>query len=547
MPEIPQYQANKPIASLPSAVLDRERRPRMDSSGAINAVARVADAARGTDVSQHLSELGPEAFGGQSARAAGAIAQGVQQIGNLFATVHERKLEAQNDYDMAEAQSFLDQQYADFEKWKMEKAPGSPEQWEKEWDRRKPGIMGSLQERQYSQFVKDRLNPYATRWEGQTSIRVATDATKATFARTGQMFADRRELMWQQGNIEGAKAINAEMVVKGYTTQDSANLDVFTGTQQVMHKEQQTKLDELIFNNPREAASLLSQDGTLPELNLTGEQRYRAIGMAERIVSEQQRDRVNYIQNGMVTGTIKSADDIDIEGAGALEPVVIEQLKEQLAGRAPKNTDKFWNEASSIIDSFDTSGDQDEWQKNAVDMETAISLNTTPGPMRDALNERLKSRIDSTFNEPIVAKKKTAGALLDIADKSGAFGQREKESDSLAKKEIQYLIPKTTGMLWWKRPGTVEDAEKKETFIPMRIPDTELEAEADRRKREVRAQVETWIDENPSATESEIQEKINEFTGIGQGASDADTFLNLDNSLFGTRPDPKDLRKMINQ
>ena len=193
MPVIPLYHDGQPRVA---------RRPTQGVTGNPAAGVRVSHGSIANDLQAPLmSTAGVEAQGRAGAALGGAIAE----TGGLLGKLAMERFEAQNKIDVAGAEMKMNEHAAKFEQWKTENP--DPRGWEGGWAKHMEGYNP----------VDDKMSPNAAEavtaryklFQGQSSIKIATDATKQTFANARGLDITRLRIAADQGNVEEVKRLSA--------------------------------------------------------------------------------------------------------------------------------------------------------------------------------------------------------------------------------------------------------------------------------------------------------------------------------------------------
>jgi hypothetical protein len=191
MPVIPLYQDGQTRVA---------RRPTQGVTGNPAAGVRVSLGSIAGDLQAPLmSTAGVEAQGRAGAALGGAIAE----TGGLLGKLAMERFDAQNKIDVASAEMKMDEQAAKFEKWKTENT--DPRDWEAGWTKHMEGFNP----------VDDKMSPNAAEvvtaryklFQGQSSIKVATDATKQIFANARGLDITRIRIAEDQGNVDKVRRL----------------------------------------------------------------------------------------------------------------------------------------------------------------------------------------------------------------------------------------------------------------------------------------------------------------------------------------------------
>lgn len=172
MPIIPLLQQQRPTSDAAAPVLDRERRPTVDTGEVQAGLRRVNEANK-------MPLMDPQAMAAPF-EALGSVGKALQQTGNMLGALAIKRKEAETDIQVAEADERMSRELADFEAWKQGR---KPEEWMPEWQARTTRVQQELfKNEKLNEGARQQIEMRSNRWAGQSSILVARDATKETFA-----------------------------------------------------------------------------------------------------------------------------------------------------------------------------------------------------------------------------------------------------------------------------------------------------------------------------------------------------------------------------
>lgn len=539
--EIPLYNRGESIKhdGLPAPVLDNQRRPQVDLGGMSAGIGRVMRAAEDL-ASASAPVLVPQSIATSQARGMDALGEGVQRIAGVLQELEQRKLEAKNYADLADAQNQMDQAYASFTKWRSQPENiGNPDSWEGEWKRQHEALSKALRSnKSYSPMVQDRLAVELQRFGGKTAIDVATDSLKAHLQRGSAAAEAKFQMAEMNGDVQGMIAAKAEQSRFNGQPPEVAAAEVMAAKDRIEKKARAQSLDNLIAQNPREAVGLFSQNDTLSEYKLEPSERESYLHKAQSVFAFRENQAVEGIKNGIARGDIVKPEDlepwrVDISDATHAELVGV------LNRSRPVNQDADWNGAFAAIKAFDVNAPDEVRAKNEAELRTQIGIRFNGAyekELNDALTERLNAGDDAQNAD-----------VKDIADlsermlKRGDFGPVTSVSTTLAEKKTVYEIPATVGWIW-KRPGTADDAKKVEKMQPVVTLDPEKQSTAEGKRRDALRALEAWRkSQKVPPSRQQLFDHWNAITGAATSSNEVDSYLQsdpqLDNALFAFPPE----------
>lgn len=173
MPIIPILQQQRPTTDAAAPVLDRERRPTLDTGEVQAGLRRVNEAGK-------MPLMDPQAMAAPF-EALGSVGRAVQQAGNVIGALAIKRQEMEALHQSAEFEKRLALEVSDFEQWKRTKL-NSPGEWEPNWQQRLGKLRQEVaQDTKLNRLARDQIALRLTRWEGTSMADVSLQATKHTF------------------------------------------------------------------------------------------------------------------------------------------------------------------------------------------------------------------------------------------------------------------------------------------------------------------------------------------------------------------------------
>lgn len=206
MPRFPLFndgQMPKTTVQGPEPTLDREKRPRVDYRGVVDALGQNARAAVQLGEAAQMPDIPLDAMAGKF-RGLSKLGAGISDLGSALGAVAEAQADIRNYKDIQEAEMAMDQLASDFEEWKMENP--DPSTWEAEWDRRIDTFQQDIEGRGLSPLARDRVNGSFSRFKTGGGIKVKTEATRQLFQEASQLGLARAQVAADQGDYDGAMA-----------------------------------------------------------------------------------------------------------------------------------------------------------------------------------------------------------------------------------------------------------------------------------------------------------------------------------------------------
>lgn len=414
MPELPFFQPKR-VADLPGTVLDRERRPQADFRGAAGAANSVANAigdlgntqqrgvarlqqssARAGDALQPqgipaMPLMDPRMYQGQ-AQGSQALAQGMQAVGRVFGEIYQRRLDAKNYADQAQAENVMNQAFAEFEQWKMKEALANPESWGAEWQKRADAVIQTLgSNKSYSPMLKERLAADAPLWQSRTMIRVETDATKAEFMRAAEASKARYQMAIENNDFNAARAEKENSIALGLETPEAAALDLQRGQNRI----HDSVRNDLVAQDPRLVIDFLGMPEDSRPDELKGLTPTEETALREQSLSSIDRGKATIIaqvRDDISTGKLTTANEwynplirhkYDPQGLLSDDEVLAFGGQIGKVGNDPAAYEKM----HSVIAGYDVT--QDPSGRNMAQLQTQIDMQFQ-GEFATQLKQKLK-------------------------------------------------------------------------------------------------------------------------------------------------------------
>lgn len=258
MPIIPIIKRQRPTTDAPSPVLDRERRPTLDTGEVQAGLRRVNEAGK-------MPLVNPQAMAAPF-EALGTVGRAIQQAGDVLGALAIQRERAEADFQAAEFEKRMDIELAEFERWKTGKL-NTPGEWEPEWGKR----LGKLRSEfganeKLNRLAKEQIGLRLTRWEGQSMAGVARDATKHTFALAKSAKISAADSALQSGDFARHEEIIQSGLTKGYLFPHEATHERQRSIQEQVRRAKMAADTALEGPNPRlEDARKAIQESPMPE------------------------------------------------------------------------------------------------------------------------------------------------------------------------------------------------------------------------------------------------------------------------------------------
>lgn len=208
MPIIPIIRQSTPTGNAAAPVLDRERRPTLDTSEVQRGFSRLNEAGK-------MPLQDPNAMAAPY-EALGSVGRAISQAGSVIGALAIKRQDATDRRLINTAQGAMDEASLEFKAWQAAN-PNAPESWSIEAKRRADEtVKPFLEMKELSGSAKSDLKLMADSWQKRFTIGVETDATKQTFGLTKESYLNRSKAAYYRGDRDGGDAALKEAVNGGY-------------------------------------------------------------------------------------------------------------------------------------------------------------------------------------------------------------------------------------------------------------------------------------------------------------------------------------------
>lgn len=208
MPLIPILRQSTPTADAPGTVLDRERRPTLDTRP-------VQQGLREFNQANRMPLTDPRAMAAPY-DALGSVGKAVMQTGSIFGALAQKKQDSTDRRLINTAQMAMEDAKAQFGLF-QEQNPNKPETWSAEAQRLAGETLKPfLEMKEMSGTAKADLKLMAGSWQKRFTISAETESTKANFGLTQKSYVNRANRAFLSGNIAAGDAALNEAVGGGY-------------------------------------------------------------------------------------------------------------------------------------------------------------------------------------------------------------------------------------------------------------------------------------------------------------------------------------------
>ena len=533
MPIIPRLPTPGPLDAAPAPVLDRERRPTVDSSREIAAVGALGKAGQM-----------PLDDNDYTLRGMGAAGAAVMRAGSVMGALAEKRQEATDRRLVNSAQAAMDQAAIDFSAWQAAN-PNAPELWTEEARKRAEGLVKPfLGMKELSQAAKDDLQLMGQSWQTRFVGGVEASSTRSIFGLAKTSYVRRAQRAFESGDVEGGRTALTEATSGGYLHEFEREALEFEGTERAKAKrkgEAETMADTFIMRGQPEQARKVLEDNsdafepvelenkvaTVEEramksknyndlmvmanddpasaasLAIEGERRGK-IDATMRVdierkaqgvmASNRRQGAAEYAERIETPGMMPSEAEITMDSR--LNDYDREQLRRKMSGATFDQATEFEGALSKVM-SFkpaDFENEQDAITA-ATNMEASIDA-TFSGPYASRLKEELGKRQQMTA--PGASSATDLGpamATLDQAIEEGGLGAVRKPVMQDGKPVMR--DPKKEGFV--QTPGWIWGTNQKDVLendgqpVPLTEPDPVAEAKARAIQKEIRETIEAEV------------------------------------------------------
>jgi hypothetical protein len=339
MPTIPLITQSRPLPSLPDPVLDREQRPTVNYRGVMQEMANMVEESR-------RPLMSPDALSGPY-EALASIGRGLADAGSVLGTVAVKKMEAESEVQVANADKIMRHTTAEFQKWQLKNPDHTT--WMPELERRLGDAQAKILENpKLHNLAYNQIAPRLTSFADRTKVEVDLMATKKSFA-------DAREVLF--GNIQHATNAQDKGAFVAYkekglrdgqlTPEDARRLDISfdqVGVQKNaqaradQQRSEKARLQKLLEEDPAKVAQTTT-DPVLKEF-------------AERKAFKRSADQINFGHNWIAYSPGMVPGDLDARAAAFRSPEMVKDLKGRLAEIETKVRPQFFRREEAEEDNI---------------------------------------------------------------------------------------------------------------------------------------------------------------------------------------------------
>lgn len=409
MPIIPRLPTPGPLDSAPAPVLDRERRPTVDSSREIAAVGALGKAGQM-----------PMDNNDYTLRGMGAVGDAVMRAGGIMGALAAKKQEATDRRLVNSAQSAMDQAAIEFQQWQAAN-PNVPESWTEEARKRADGLMKPfLEMKELSRSAKDDLALMGQSWAGRFVGNVEVQGTKAAFGLAKESYVGRARRAFDSNNFEGGRAALDEGVAGGYLHDTDREALLYEGQEKQKARAAegiggrydiavQTANEELLNQTINEGKTALGWDEDYAEARrLKG---MKGIEQTRRVnAAQEESDFLGEVMMKKAQGEVFVPEQVDSwVSEGRIDKQTGARLRVALKSEVGAMTGEFMDFLNKEVDVYDPDADPDglktyELQKKA----DLLGLNPRQRELYSARLERAaKVNADSKL-KPLEAVRRAA-------------------------------------------------------------------------------------------------------------------------------------------
>ncbi len=543
MPIIPLITQQRPTTDAAAPVLDRERRPTIDTSEVQTGLRRVNDA--------NKAPLMDPAVGAAPFEALGSIGRAIQHGGGVLGALAVKRQEAEADFQVAEFDKRLSLEMADFQAWKADKG-NAPGEWEPEWTKRLTKLRQEFDgNAKLNTSARRQIGLKLIRWEGDSTASVAQDATKHTFSLAKSAMLSSAEEALQSGDFVRHGEIVRAAQQKGYLYPHEVTAEELRGKGEQIRAAKMradAALESVVpqIEEARKAIqeSPMTEDEKRLELSRIDNRHAR---QKERLdlftLANDDPDRaIELAEVKERDGKLSGIDRIEIQEAAfqtkaANRKTAVTEYKERILMKDLPAADELKNDqrlsdfdryslaamatgavndpkefesALSQVMTFDPSQFSNEREAitAAVNLETSIEARFN-GAALDALKRELTKRQGRKFDSETEATDLgPALKLIDEAVSEGGLGAVKRQAVDKETglplmrdaKEVQVLEPSTVAKSWWMPwvrvpgPGRVAKVEENSgNAVPVLEPDPVAMEKAAAVQRDIRRTLESEV------------------------------------------------------
>ena len=417
---IPQFNGGQaiPTAKPNAPVLDRERRPRVDTGEIMGAMGASAQAFAQAGKAAEMPTMPLNTYDGQY-NGAQAIAQGFQHLNKAMHGIAMKKAEARNYADVSEHVTRMQVRAAKFDEFKLNNP--DPDSWGPEWQNQVAAMKKEFDANdKLSPAARDEINQRFSRFSQVQAAQIDNEATVATFARAREASEAEFVRYLDQGNLPGAMANLEARAKAGYIHEDDKARAEILAREHVQAKELETlswQVKEAMTRGEFPKAKELIRQSSIPIEEQDAQIADIEVRAEQKQLVEQLEDRA-WIEPDKV---IEEIGEYDVQkGAYTKHQSLSGEARRSVLQSARTSIADMQGEAMSVI--------QDRLTKPGVN-----SLDDLKEvPYFDRLSDFQKAKIITAINEPRNNRGQFVSALRSIAEFDYKEDDPLKEADLLA-------------------------------------------------------------------------------------------------------------------
>lgn len=335
MPIIPLPIRSNPLPDAAAPVLDRERRPTVDTQAQQQAVAALVSGGKMPELPMSLAD---------PYSAMGAVGRAVSQAGDIMGALAIKRQEAVTDRQVSDADGAMQTVFQEFDTWRQTHPEIPPEKWGGELDQHIATAREKILGREgLTPGAKQEIASRFNRWSGLARSGVQATADKTIFQQAKDANLGDMENAIQSQNAEAFIAAQHKGLERGWLDAQRAEHEWNRFREVGKRKEREARaaaydsaenrVTAIAAGSGQAEAVKIIESGVFDDLDESARERLR--GVARQVGNQRSAEAIDIMATGMASGEINSEAKIVAfaEGNPHVPLLVREQMIEELKRR----------------------------------------------------------------------------------------------------------------------------------------------------------------------------------------------------------------------
>lgn len=442
----------------------------------------------------------PANMGQAPLQALAGLGKDIQGAATMLADVRARQQRHETQAAAYDAELEMDKAQEEHALWREQNPDES--QWAADFEQRAAVLRGVVMKDSLNPQAKEAVEARLKRFEELGKIRVQADAARATRQRAKAGWVGMIDRAVRSGDVETAKRTAAAGVQEGFIFEgelpqyeERIDKDIEQKARQDAAEAKRAAIDQILNqaaqSDPQDVMNALDDERLFPALDPSDRAAVRAD--LRTMHRQQQADAAASVQEMSLTGKLRTVAEVDALELPGLTPGMKEALKANISEAGIKAQEERkrqpdWQGAHfgallDAVENYDKEADPDGKEYVRLNLLAGELEPVLRGEVTEPLNRKWTGKGAPTFSEEVMDYARASASTM---HRRGMFGQ--------------WQSPRPDGV------GFVVDPKK--------------EIESQRTMSRVVRGVKSFLERNPQADESAVDNEIGRI--IGQSA-DAET------------------------